>query len=134
MRLPGWTALAAVAAGLGLALSGCDRTLDPDIGQRNTAAEQVIRAAKDGDRERLLDLALVYMQDREAGADSLIAAAVNLDISTYKVAYREHHGAPDNHVVIAGDEQGDDMSFELAWNDSKWQVALGSAGPPRSPV
>jgi len=111
VRLPGWTALAAVAAGLGLALSGCDRTLDPDIGQRNTAAEQVIRAAKDGDRERLLDLA-----------------------PTYKVAYREHHGAPDNYVVIAGDEQGDDMSFELAWNDSKWQVALGSAGPPRSPV
>lgn len=134
MRTRGWAVFIGIFAAVGLALSGCDRTFDPDIGQRNSTAETVIKAAKDGDRQKLLDLALVDMQEREAAADTLIAEASRLTATGYKVQYQEHHGAPDNYIVTATDDQSGDLSFELAWHEAKWQLALGSAGAPKSPA
>ncbi|UTT69368.1 hypothetical protein NMQ03_19630 [Arthrobacter sp. DNA4] len=104
------------------------------MGQRNSTAEKVIDAAKEGDRQKLLDLALLEMQGREAGADALIADAKKLDPATSKVEYQEHHGAPDNYIVTATDSQGHEVSFELDWSEARWQVALGTAGPAKSPA
>jgi hypothetical protein len=134
MRNPGWAVFVGIFAVLGLALSACDRTFDPDMGQRNSTAETVIEAAKDGDRQKLLDLALAEMQEREAGAEALIAEASRLAAGGYKVQYQEHHGAPDNYIVTAKDDQGGDLSFELDWHEAKWQLVLGTAGPPKSPA
>ncbi|WP_282332085.1 hypothetical protein [Pseudarthrobacter sp. AL07] len=104
------------------------------MGQRDSTAETVIEAAKNGDQKKLLDLALVDMQDREAAADALIAEAGTLDTSGYEIQFNEHHGAPDNYIVTASDDQGDDLAFELDWHESKWQLVLGAAGPPVSPT
>jgi hypothetical protein len=134
MRNLGWAVLVAIFAVLGLALSGCDRTFDPDMGQRDSTANAVIAAAMDGDREKLLDLAAVDMQEREAAADDLILKASNFTTAGYEVQYMEHHGAPDNYIVTATDAQGGDLSFELDWHDAKWQLILGTAGPPQSPA
>ncbi|MFW0773286.1 hypothetical protein ACLRGI_08955 [Paenarthrobacter nitroguajacolicus] len=118
----------------GLVLGGCDRTFDPDMGQRNSTAETVISAAKNGDQKKLLELALVDMQEREAGANELITKAQALESSGYEIQYQEHHGAPDNYLVTASDNEGDDLTFELDWHESRWQLALGTAGPPKSPA
>jgi hypothetical protein len=134
MRNLGWAVLVAIFAVLGLALSGCDRTFDPDMGQRDSTAEAVIEAARDGDRQKLLDLAAVDMQEREAAADGLIVEASKLTAAGFKVHYKEHHGAPDNFIVTATDDQGGDLSFELDWHEAKWQLILGTAGPPQSPA
>lgn len=99
----------------GLALSGCDMTFEPDLGQRDDASEQVIRAARDGDREELLNIALPEMQEREAAADALMDRVGRLNPSSYSVEYREHHGAPDNYIVTATDAGGNTASFELDW-------------------
>ncbi|MGP0222150.1 hypothetical protein [Paenarthrobacter sp. NCHU4564] len=100
---------------------------------RDATTEKVIKAARNGDRQELLDLALSEMQERDAAADALIVQAGRLS-SSYSVEYREHHGAPDNYIVTATDAEGDAASFELDWFDAKWQLALGTASPARSPA
>ncbi|MFJ4029322.1 hypothetical protein ACIPWF_18530 [Paenarthrobacter sp. NPDC089989] len=118
----------------GAVLSGCDMTFEPDVGQRDSTSEQVIKAAQDGDRQKLLDIALPEMQGREAAADALVVRVGRLDPSSYSVEFREHHGAPDNYIVTAKDADGNIASFELDWNDAKWQLVLGTAGPAKSPA
>lgn len=127
-------AIAAAILGFGLVLSGCDATFEPDMEMRDATTEKVIKAAQDGDRQELLDLALSEMQEREAAADALIVQVGRLSPSSYSVEYREHHGAPDNYIVTATDAEGDAASFELDWSDAKWQLALGTAVPARSPA
>ena len=48
MRTSRSIALSAAVAVL-VTLSGCDKTFDPDMGQRNSTAEKVIDAAKEGE-------------------------------------------------------------------------------------
>jgi hypothetical protein len=134
MRSQGWAVFVAILAVLNFALTGCDRTFDPDTGQRDSTAKAVIAAAMDGDRQKLLDLAAVHMQAREAAADGLIIKASKLTTTGYEVQYREHHGAPDNYIVTATGNQGGDLVFELDWHEAKWQLILGTAGPPKSPA
>ncbi|WP_248761628.1 hypothetical protein [Pseudarthrobacter sp. SSS035] len=134
MRNLGCAVFVAIFAVLTLALSGCDRTFDPDMRQRDSTAKAVIAAAMDDDRPKLLDLAAVDMTEREAAADRLIVKASNLTTTGYEVQYKEHHGAPDNYIVTATDDQGRDLVFELDWHEAKWQLILGTAGPPKSPA
>jgi len=134
MRNLGRAVFVAILAVLNLVLSGCDRTFDPDMGQRDSTAHAVIAAAMDGDRKELLDLTAVDMQEREAAADGLIVKASKLMTTGYEVQYTEHHGAPDNYIVTASDGQGRDLVFELDWHEAKWQLILGTAGPPKSPA
>lgn len=134
MRRIRQNAIVAATLWFGLALSGCDMTFEPDLGQRDDASEQVIRAARDGHREKLLSIALPEMQEREAAADALMDRVGRLNPSSYSVEYREHHGAPDNYIVTATDAGGNTASFELDWHDAKWQLVLGSAGPAESPA
>lgn len=117
---------------LGLTLSGCDRTANPDQGQRAPAAESILQAAKNGDKAKLLDLSSANMQDREPAAEVLIANARELQ-SKYEIEYEQHHGAPDNYIVTASDDQGATASFELSWHETKWRLVLGTAGQPQSP-
>ena len=132
MRRHSSVAIIALLAALGLVLNGCEK-IDPDQGQRNSMSDSVIQAAREGDNRKLLDLSAVDMQDRETAADALIASARKLN-PRYKVEYQEHHGAPDNYIVSATDDQGASTSFELSWHQGKWQLILGTAGPPRSPA
>lgn len=134
MRIRGGTIFVAIFSVPGLAVSGCDRTFDPDAAQRNSTAETVIEAAMAGNKQRLLDVALTDLQEQETAADALIAQASQLKASSYDVHYEEHHGAPDNYIVSASDGHGGTLSFELDWHEAKWQLALGTAGPPKSPA
>ena len=116
-----------------LVLSSCDKTADPDIGQRDTTANSVLTAAREGDKTKLLELSAVNLQARETAADVLTTQAHALQ-SNYKIAYAEHHGAPDNYIVTATDGRGASASFELSWNERKWRLILGTASPPQSPA
>ena len=117
---------------LGLLLTGCDKTADPDVGQRDTTAESVLQTAKSGDKDKLLQLSATDMQGREPAAQALVASVGNLR-SGYTVKYAQPHGSPSYYIVTATDDQGGVASFELSWLDARWQLILGTAGPPKSP-
>ncbi|SKB72116.1 hypothetical protein SAMN05660916_02302 [Arthrobacter sp. 31Cvi3.1E] len=95
-------------------------------------ATSIIEAARSGNKAKLLDVSSPNMQGRETAADALIAEARRLQ-GNYEIAYEEHHGAPDNYIVVASDEEGANASFELSWHETKWRLVLGSAGRPQSP-